>query len=332
MGRISAVTRSYIFLLREYLHIHKQTRGLIKREISLGNKEIGLILKDRKTRARVEQYITYCQLLGQAVFRMYGRRMSTREETRFFYLSLLGPVFDDFFDSESLNPDIINSMVMQPEDFVPSSRTEKIFIYYLKKIYQTFPNPDGFRRASLELFNAQLESKKQSDHTLSRDTIQFISMNKGGLAGILYSQLLDKSTDQGEKDIYYQVGMLGQFVDDIFDYYDDWNDGIRNSANCLEDLSFIRPEFEQLVRDTVGKIRQLPYRSEYIDQFLNLLNLLISPVWVCLARFDHLTSKYGNGFCLEHIQRKEMICDMEKWNNRISLYFKSIHYYPSILG
>jgi len=44
-------------------------------------------------------------------------------------------------------------------------------------------------------------------------TIQFISMNKGGLAGILYSQLLDKSTDQGEKDIYYQVGMLGQFVD-----------------------------------------------------------------------------------------------------------------------
>jgi len=332
MGRISAVTRGYIFFAKAYYHNRKETRHRVSREISKGEPDLSPILKNKKVRHRIEQYINFCQLLGQTVCALYGRTMSVQEEMRFFYLSLLAPIFDDFFDKDNIPPGTIKLMIRQPELHNPNSITEDIFIQYLRRIYLSLQDPDPFRDVCLRLHDAQLESMRQSDPDLSANEIQCISMDKGGISGTLYRHLLDEPLKDGEISAIYQLGTLGQFVDDIFDYYDDWKDGIRNAANCLNNQTLLKMHFEQTVHETVLRFRHLDYPSENINEFLNLLNILISPVWICLGQFDSLKFKYGERFSPEDTQRKEMICDMETWFNRLSLYFKSIYHYPLIVA
>jgi hypothetical protein len=331
MGRISAVTRSYLFFVKEYYHIRKQTRYRISKEISKGEPDIKPLLRNNKVHHRIEQYINFCQLLGQTVCALYGRKMSAQEEIRFFQLSLLGPVFDDFFDKDNLSHGTIKLMIRQPELHKPGSDIENIFIQYLRRIYLSLSNPDPFRNACLKLHDAQIESLRQNDPDLPINEIQCISMDKGGISGILYRHLLDEPLKDGEIGAIYQLGTLGQFVDDIFDYYDDWKDGIRNAANCLNNQTLLKIQFKQAVNETVIRFRHLDYPTENINELLSLLNILISPVWLCLDRFDDLTFKYGERINPEHIQRSEMICDMEKWINRLSLYFKSINHYSTIV-
>ena len=91
-------------------------------------------------------------------------------------------------------------------------------------------------------------------------------------------------------------------------------------------------QIEQAVQETVVRFKLLDYPEENISEFLNLLNILISPVWICMEQFDNLKLKYGESFSPKHAQRKEMICDMEKWVNRVSLYFKSLHHYPTVMS
>jgi hypothetical protein len=256
--------------------------------------------------------------------------MTKGEEVRFFYLSLLGPVFDDFFDEKSLSPGTIKLMIRQPELHIPQSNAEEVCTQYLRRIYLSLKNPDPFRDTCLKLYEAQLESRRQRDPELSPNEIQCISFDKGGITGSLFRHMIKTPLQDAEIGAFYQLGVLGQFVDDILDYYDDWESGIRNSANCLNNLTLLNMQFEQTVRETTARFRILKYPEEHISRFLNLLNILISPAWICLEKFNTLKAIYGERFSPEQVTRKEMILDMEKFSNRILMYFEALNQYSFV--
>lgn len=274
---------------------------------------------------RTKQYMHANHFFGELLGQVRGRKMGPQERILFANLSSCAPIFDDFFENEA-DLDAVQNLLKTPIIENATNSSERLALHFLNNILASDIDKIGFLKAAEDLFLAQTESKRQNDELLSSVQLLKISERKGGYSGLMYGYLLEQENTERYLELAYHLGSFGQIMDDIFDIYDDMEEGIRTFANQSKqviDLRFVLEEKEQKII-SLAKV-MAPSHKNYLS-FFNVFQIFVSIIEIALEHYETIELERGLSpiDCL-NIDRKYWIIDMEKASNIRKLFFKSIH-------
>lgn len=175
--------------------------------------------------------------------------------------------------------------------------------------------------AADHLFDAQQKSKSQKDKKCSFEELLHISLNKGGYSGLMYALLLEPPHSDVFLNLAFELGSYGQLMDDVFDLYDDAQQGIQTFANqsgSVQDIRLIIEEREQVI---IEKLSKSSFAVKDRKSFLRVLHLFSNIIEIALLQYEKTEDLKGvhPQQCLS-IDRKYWLVDMEKASNIWKLF------------
>ncbi|MEN7550405.1 hypothetical protein AAG747_20975 [Rapidithrix thailandica] len=280
-------------------------------------------VENPETGKRIIQYANLIPVISGGSFAtLRGKKLTEKERLLQTFLAALTPIGDDLFDVEHKAEDELMQLVSKPFLFSSPQETHPLGVDILKKIHRLLEHPQQFIDYFEKVFSAQKASQKQLDKDLSSEEIQQITFDKGGYSALLYRSIMSHPLGEQEEKAIYQLGGLVQLMDDTFDVYEDYQQGIRTLPNQTHDISVIKSFFEAELMQLGGIFRSLDYPAKNIEKFLFEITLILSREMICLEQLLALQDRNQGSFAIEPFERKELICDMEKTGNLM----KSIRY------
>ena len=241
----------------------------------------------------------------------------------FSAMSIIAPIFNNFFDNtKRVNTVRINKLIEIEELVENKTKKEKIFRNFLDFIYKNIFSAKEFQKNAQNLVTAQRNDKRLQSCGIDKNEIIKSEAQKGGISAIMYALLLTKEEySEKEYQLFFELGIIGQFVDDIFDFYEDRERGIVTQANIYKNPRKISKAFEAKFADFKVNLQNSNYSKKNISAFLGVINIIISSARICLKQFDNKIYKKHNTLYVDNLARKDKICDMEKTSNRLKMLF-----------
>ena len=235
------------------------------------------------------------------------------------------PIYDDFFDENDLSAEEIKTLMSAPESFKSKNAVEELFIFLLKEVYQNLPNQESFAFYFEKLFYAQEESKRLLDASLTTKEVKEIAFEKGGYTALLFRSILSHDLIEGEKEALYQLGAVGQLMDDIFDLYDDVEEGLNTIVTRFGfDFKPMVELYEVEILKLKEQILNLEYSKSNKERFIREIMLMVNGGTLCANQFLLAQKNNNNRFDISEIGRAPLICDMEKKSNWVKMARLSI--------
>ena len=315
-----------VILPRTYFRIKEINKLLsdLKKEVSI-NLDWKEIVSEKKFDLRLTQYVQVHSLLDYSLCGLAGREISKEELKACVYFCASLPLYDDFFDKNNLTSEEIKSLMSAPKDFSPKNPVEGLFIHLLKEVYKNLPNPVLFAKYFEGLYYGQEESKKLLDPTLDYDQVQKIAYEKGGHSALLFRSILKHPLVKGEEEAIYQLGAVGQLLDDLFDLWDDLEEGV-NTVVTKFDIDF-NPIYSKYLNE-VETLKVLLFNLEYKyldkNKFVRELMLMVNGGTLCGQHYIQLQKQNKGVFDIKKIGREALVCDMEDRLNWIKMVKLSI--------
>ncbi len=252
---------------------------------------------------------------GASYAMLAGRKMSHDERLQMTKLSAAAPMFDDYFDDETLSEARLKVMITQPELFLPENTKEKVFVFLLREIKEKVKHFAFFNEVCLKVFEAQMQAKRQETGGLSTEEVKKITFDKGGYSTLLFKTIMEQPELQGENEAIYHFGGMVQWVDDVFDVYEDTKAGLQTLATPNVNIRRVGEEFEAELAEMTALFLKIPLPSAHIKRFVGLQMFFFSRAMVCFEQLAALQGSENEAFYPEKYERKALICDMEKWRN-----------------
>ena len=254
--------------------------------------------------------------------RLYGKSLSDDERKRATLFGILTPVGDDLFDIDKLDIESIRQITYDPDSYNATTFSSNI-----AKEIQSFelshvPHKKEYLEASKNVLEKQIETIKQTNRNISVEELERITYTKGAVSVIIYHQSLDEAASNEMLDVLFLVGSLYQLGNDIFDLYKDVRDNIYTLVNTCEDYIAFKEKFIERIKLQNQKIMALPYAEKDKQEFCIVINTINARSLVAIDQFIALRKKMNKKIDWWQLERKDMICDMEKWRN----IFKWISY------
>jgi hypothetical protein len=264
---------------------------------------------------RTKQYMHANHFFGELLCLLRARPLSVTERMRFANLSSCAPIFDDFFEKESHLPHIL-SLLQNPVLAHVQTKEEELAVHFLNNILSSSIDREAFIHAALQLFQAQVKSKTQKNITLSNEELLDISIKKGGFSGLMYGHLLSNDKNEDFLKMAYLLGALGQLMDDVFDIYDDAQEGIRTFANQCDSVAEIRMILQKHQAEILLQIEKLKSLDFKTHGFLQVLKIFQSTIEIALLQYEKGVEKYHTKpqQCLQD-KRAVWLVDMERPHN-----------------
>ncbi|MBS1928111.1 MAG: hypothetical protein JST95_05925, partial [Bacteroidetes bacterium] len=195
------------------LHIHPITSSSMK--LNDGT------LDDRDIQKIYNYYgLAVPAILGEAFCLLYGKKMTERERCCSTAQGAMTGLFDDFFDKQFLDEENIKSAIennIQPE----RSSNEILFSLFYQKALEAAPSAALVKQRLLDVYQAQLESKKQVSGDLSYDDLLELTQKKGATSLLFYYAAFCQKEMAIENNLIAKLGGWMQLSNDIFDVYKD---------------------------------------------------------------------------------------------------------------
>ncbi len=317
----------YLFILPSVKfrlsRINKVLRNL-KREVNK-NPDWALIISSKSFDLRLTQYVQVHSLLDFSLCELAGRKMSNDELKSCVYFCACLPLYDDFFDKSDLSEKEIKDLMFAPQDFEPGSALQELFIYLLKVVYQNLPNPELFGKYFERLYYGQKESKKLINPDLSRDEVEKIAFQKGGYSALLFRSILKHPLIEREEKALYQLGAVGQVLDDLFDLFDDLEEGINTIVTKFNsDFTPVYVQYLNEVEKLKLSFQKLSYKQKNKDKFIRELMLMVNGGTLCGQHYLKLQAKNGGALDIQKIGREALVVDMENKSNWLKMIKQSI--------
>lgn len=249
--------------------------------------------------------------------------MSSKERFDLTYLGGLTGLFDDFFDKKDLPENYIRELLEQPQKMVGKDSNEKLILRLYLKVLESSSHPDQLTRFSLDVYNAQVLSKKQLYSELSRKEIEDITFQKGGCSVLFYRCTFAEEMSDSEKELFYKLGGIWQIENDLLDIYKDCKAGIKTLVTTEDKINNLRQKYIRHINELVRLLLQTEYSISNKRQFLDSIGLFLSVGFVTLNVLEKNEKKTQHIFLPEKYDRKDLICDLEKPVNIL----KIIHYF-----
>ena len=273
---------------------------------------------------RTKQYMHANHFFGELMCLLRGKTIQADERKRFANLSSCAPIFDDFFEKE-YNLEHIHQLLHLPDPSKTKNEEELLAVHFLNNILSSIQEKEEFIKVAEELFQAQKDSKTQTDAELTNRQLLDISIRKGGYSGLMYAHLLNDSRDCEFLEIAYDLGSFGQLMDDVFDIYDDAKEGLRTFANQCQTVA----EMEQIVnahqRKILDKVRLLSNKNYETQHFLKVFQIFASTIELAFNHYKKIEAEqHTTPFQCLNLSRKTWIIDMEKPANIWRLFHLSV--------
>lgn len=282
---------------------------------------------DDATRKKiVRSHCVYNPLVIDAFCSLHGRTSTPDERKNLVYYFVCSSLLDNFFDGKELSPEQIDAICFDTGSYVPGSFDEKIFIHCHQYLLDHVTDKAGYLAVLKAEVKAQQDSMKQFQKEISSADIESIMKAKGGNAVLLCRYYLHLPVSAAEDQCWYQLGVMIQFNNDLYDIYKDMNDSIETLATRCKDAYAFGQYAGQLISLLQQMISGLPYPSAIKQHFC------ISAAGVCASAsvgIDHLKRLQGNANQLPDfrmLERKKLIVDMEKPAN-IFRWLKYVYRY-----
>ncbi len=262
-------------------------------------------------------------ILGESFCVLRGREMSGAERMALSYLGGLTGLFDDFFDEKDMSNDHILQLVQNIEDPITNSSHEELFLKFYRTALENTSDKQLLIDYFVEVFDAQIFSKKQIDPGIEYEDIKTITYQKGGISLLFYRCALEGKMNSVEKNLLYKLGSLMQLENDIFDIYKDSEGGIKTLVTTEYQIDRLCQQYKGLVAEVFEDVLRTDYPIARKMKFNSIVSLILSRGFVCLEMLNDLQKKTNGVFSIEKYSRKDLICDMEKPVNVL----KTINYF-----
>ncbi len=253
--------------------------------------------------------------------RLYNEPFTVAERKRATLFGILTPVGDDLFDIDKLDEDSIRNITYSPETYEPQS-----FSASVAKEIQTFLLNDvvhqgDYLQSARNVFEIQLETKKQTDPAIRDAELERITFSKGGYSVIIYHSILNNKASEAMTYALFNVGSLMQLTNDIFDMHKDLPDGIVTLPDRCTDFQSLKHKFLEKVTETNRSIYALPFQKKQKEEFCIVMNFIISRGLVALDKMIRLEQRLGKPLRLQRLTRQQIVCDMQKPGNILRWLF-----------
>jgi hypothetical protein len=299
-------------LIQEY-HIRKTLKPFLRQFPEKGDSTY--TEKDIKRMCYYARFVP--AVSGAAYGILVNRTLTTDERRLMLLLSAAAPVFDDYFDDKSMMTSRLKIMIENPHACTPENTKEKVFLNLLCKISSGVRDMDYFMEICMKVYQSQIDALKQEAPETTAEELRKITMDKGGYSTLLFITLMEHPPIKGDRDAVYFFGGMVQWVDDIFDVYDDTKDGIRTPASTATDMNQLKTEFQNGLIELRRLFMDLDLPLKQKQRFLDLQWFFFTRAFVCLEQFIALQNQYATPFEPGRYSRKALICDMEKASNLV---------------
>lgn len=263
-------------------------------------------------------------ILGEAICMLRNKEMTSTERLVSTCQGAVTGLGDDFFDKKRLSEEALKNLIESPDLNSGNTELEKMALNFYKIALSSNTHSDLMKTQILKVFQAQLNSKKQTNPALSIPEIKLITFQKGAQSLLFYRTAFDHPMKKGEAHMLNILGGLMQLSNDIFDVYKDHQNGIYTLVTTTSKIKSLRDLYDETLKSGIQAAFQLEYNVKDIRKFLQILSLAIfSRCYVCLDQLESKEVKSNNIFNPELYTRKDLVCDMDTWKNKI----KSLKYH-----
>lgn len=255
-------------------------------------------------------FIPVMQGNGFALLRK--EKMNRKERLTMTLFATATPLFDDFFDENFSTPDELEEFFRLRENYQPQHPKSILLFELLLTIKPLLPHPEEFITLAYQVYTAQQHAKQiQSNNSSDTNSIFIASMDKCEKSCLLFGEILNLLEIAQAKLIILQCGLLIQFTDDIFDMWQDQQNGINTIATKAKNIY----ELEQHYLLEWEKLKQLCHSipEKNRTRFLNFQWFFFSRTLVALQQLKSLNN--STNFVIRNYNRTELVCDMAKWSN-----------------
>ncbi len=266
-------------------------------------------------------------ILGTAFCRLHNTKFGNKERLVMTYLGGISGLLDDLFDDPEKEWHHLEKFILSPENLEPNNNLEAV----LKKLYlkglENTKNSEALKKQALLVFKTEKQSIQQQS-SIGHSKIKELTFLKGGHSFIYYRLCLNAPLHIPERKMIYQVGALMQMGNDIFDVWEDCQQGIQTLATIEKDIKLLRRSFNSELDLAVNYAYACEFKEKQIEQFLKLTLFGLSRVFVCLDQLEKLQNTTNGVFEPHSYSRKQLICDMESPKNKKA----ALKYYLKLLS
>ncbi|MCU7549147.1 class 1 isoprenoid biosynthesis enzyme [Chitinophagaceae bacterium LB-8] len=256
---------------------------------------------------------SYCKL--------NGKEMTDQEQQCATMFGILSPLYDDFFDEGTLSKDEIEAITLDPYSYHADTFEEKVFKEIHLWLLQNVPYPERYIETFQQVFLSQFESLRQMDQQLSEEELLKITYDKGYYAFLLYQDILDIKHTEAYKKVLYTFSGLLQLGNDVFDVHKDLHSGIYTLPNLSQNFpAFKKYYFEEAERFR-EQLMNLDFPTERKKDFLIIINYVVASGWIAILKLEKIYQKILSPEDLMKLERKQLICDMEKPINVVKRFY-----------
>jgi hypothetical protein len=276
-------------------------------------------------------YGIYNPMICDAFTRLRGRPTHDGERIRFIHYFICSSLFDDFTDYALITEEQLRELSFAPDKYQPHGFDERAFLNAHLLLRQFVTDKPLYDRISETLFEAQMQSKKQYQSTLSDESLKAITFNKGGNSVLLCRFYLDTAieTSETEDACWYRMGTLIQLTNDLFDIYKDLQDHITTLPNNMKDACVFEQYFIDQIQDIKTLIGRLPFSQKNKQAFSLSMAGIYAFGLIALDQLKSIQEKTGQLPQLSTLDRKALIIDMEKPGNLVR-WFKFTYRYAKL--
>jgi len=310
---IPAVTRTLYNLLRQKSFLRSEIKPLIRKYTSSNDGSI----TEKDTRKIFEYYgLAVPAVLGEAFAQLYGRKLSGNERKCLTSLGAMTGLFDDFFDEGMFSNEMIKEKILHPHQGKYNTSNERLFQKFYCTALETSPSDEDLKSRLLDVYDAQVKSKTQTELQTSIQEIHKITIEKGGTSLLFYRSGLSEKLVEEEEHYLFDLGGLMQLSNDIFDIYKDLGSGVRTLITETSNVDEIEQYFRQCLRELYKPLKF--YKPANQKKFLEMISLAIfSRVYVCLDQMKRNQAGTNGIFTPALYNRQQLICDMDNKKNML---------------
>jgi len=293
---------------------------LVQEAIASGDRSV-----DEADRKKIKDYygLAVPAILGETFCALRGTNMSGRERMSSTCQGAMTGLFDDFFDKQDL-PEAALKALLEGQQANGDSSNEKLFLHFYNTALSNCSDPATMKKRLWQVYEAQVESKKQAGTFLTESEIKDITIIKGAYSLLFYRAAFDHALSPAEEAMLYQVGALMQLCNDIFDVYKDQQQGIATLVTTAGNIGTVRSLFLSMLKEAKILALKSGYPKAAVQQCWRRLSIAVfSRSLVCLDQLEAREKLSGGKFTPADYHRKDLICDMELAVNK----WRAVRYY-----
>lgn len=262
-------------------------------------------------------------VINDAFTKLVGRNTNEYERISnklFFILTFL---YDDIMDQNILTEEDLNNLLENPLVNPFDLFEAKVLVDIHLQLLNRTKRPDKYKWVLQAIHKAQKDSLGQINNKISPTEILDITIRKGGYSFLMCSLYIDLPISDEMDNCWYQIGAILQFTDDMYDIYDDLQDGIQTYPNSTTSYSTLATTFNDIVLQLKTAINALPFEMNKKKDLWMQLSFIPAFGYVALDNFKQLKDENGAFKHFNEYPRKSLIIDMEKISNIKQLIFQA---------